>query len=246
MNHPDPDVFEAMQAAKPNEPEDVKMPAPPDETPQPKPGAIEVRGGKVQMTTHAEVMRMARAVWASGMRIGGAESEDDVFLALMTGLEAGLSITATLKNVMVVNGRPSLWGDAYVSLAFASGECRSMDETYDEDTETASCRVVRIHKLIDGSFADRVTVRAFSRADAETAGLWGKRGPWSQYPRRMLQMRARSFALRDSFADKLGGMSIREEVDDYAPFDPSQMKARKGSGSGIIEAAAAESEGVSE
>src|SRR5262249_49394 len=35
------------------------------------------------------------------------------------------------------------------------------------------------------------------------------------YPRRMLMMRARSWALRDGFADVLRGLSIREEVEDY-------------------------------
>ena len=48
------------------------------------------------------------------------------------------------------------------------------------------------------------------------AGLWGKAGPWSQYPKRMLQMRARSFALRDKFADALSGLLMAEEVQDYS------------------------------
>ena len=51
--------------------------------------------------------------------------------------------------------------------------------------------------------------------DATIAGLWGKQGPWKQYPQRMLQMRARSFALRDSFSDALGGVRVAEEVQDY-------------------------------
>lgn len=45
--------------------------------------------------------------------------------------------------------------------------------------------------------------------------LWGKSGPWQQYPKRMLQMRARGFALRDKFADVLGGLISAEEARDY-------------------------------
>jgi len=55
--------------------------------------------------------------------------------------------------------------------------------------------------------------RRFSMAMAEEAGLAQKEGPWQTYPRRMLMMRARSWALRDGFADVLRGLSIREEVD---------------------------------
>ena len=49
---------------------------------------------------------------------------------------------------------------------------------------------------------------------AKRAGLWGKQGPWQQYPSRMLQMRARSWALRDAFADVLRGIQSVEEVRD--------------------------------
>jgi hypothetical protein len=55
--------------------------------------------------------------------------------------------------------------------------------------------------------------RRFSAEDARRARLWGKAGPWSDYPQRMLQMRARAFALRDVFADVLGGLYLREEIE---------------------------------
>ena len=44
--------------------------------------------------------------------------------------------------------------------------------------------------------------------------LWGK-NVWKSYPDRMLQMRARGFALRDSFPDVLKGLITREEAQDY-------------------------------
>ncbi|WP_460452623.1 recombinase family protein, partial [Alsobacter sp. SYSU BS001988] len=56
-------------------------------------------------------------------------------------------------------------------------------------------------------------VRSFDTADAIRARVWGKAGPWSEYPKRMLQMRARAFALRDGFPDVLGGLYLREEVE---------------------------------
>ena len=55
----------------------------------------------------------------------------------------------------------------------------------------------------------------FSVEDAKRAGLWGKQGPWQAYPKRMLQMRARGFALRDAFPDVLKGLITAEEAQDY-------------------------------
>jgi len=55
----------------------------------------------------------------------------------------------------------------------------------------------------------------FTVGDAIRAGLWKKAGPWTQYPKRMLQMRARSFALRDAFPDVLRGLVATEELMDY-------------------------------
>jgi len=55
----------------------------------------------------------------------------------------------------------------------------------------------------------------FSVEDAKRAGLWGKQGPWQAYPKRMLQMRARGFALRDAYPDVLKGLITTEEAQDY-------------------------------
>jgi hypothetical protein len=56
-------------------------------------------------------------------------------------------------------------------------------------------------------------------ADAKAAGLWAKGGPWTQYPKRMLAMRARGFALRNAFADVLRGLVTAEEAGDYQHID---------------------------
>ena len=45
------------------------------------------------------------------------------------------------------------------------------------------------------------------------AGLLKKSGPWTQYPDRMLAMRARGFACRDGAADVLGGLYVAEELE---------------------------------
>lgn len=128
-------------------------------------------------------------------------------LAIGLGGELGLSAFQAVQSIMVVNGRPTLWGDAMPGLIRASGKMEYLDETYDEKTKTCVCRVKRV--------GEPEIIRTFSEADATAAGLTKKDGPWQTYRKRMLQMRARSWALRDGFADILKGLQMYEEVVDY-------------------------------
>jgi hypothetical protein len=62
---------------------------------------------------------------------------------------------------------------------------------------------------VDGAAARRANTDhpVLSVADAK-GRLWTRKGPWEHYPQRMLQMRARAFALRDGFADVLRGPAL--------------------------------------
>lgn len=128
----------------------------------------------------------------------------NILVAVQWGMELGLQPMQAMQSIAVINGRPSLWGDAVIALVRSSPLCEYVYET--DDGETASCRVKRVGE-------DEQT-RTFSMTDAQQAGLKGKQGPWAQYPKRMRQMRARSFALRDVFPDVLRGMPMAEEVQD--------------------------------
>ncbi|MCM8743591.1 recombinase RecT [Pseudomonas koreensis] len=128
----------------------------------------------------------------------------NILVAVQWGMELGLQPMQAMQSIAVINGRPSLWGDAVIALVRGSPLCEYVYES--DDGETATCRVKRVGE--DEQF------RTFSMTDAGQAGLKGKQGPWSQYPKRMRQMRARSFALRDVFPDVLRGMPMAEEVQD--------------------------------
>lgn len=130
----------------------------------------------------------------------------NILAAVQFGAELGLAPMQAMQNIAVINGRPCLWGDAMQGLVQASGLLEDMKEW--DDGETAFCKVKR------KGFSESHTV-SFSNEDAKRAGLFGKQGPWSQYPTRMRKMRARAFALRDQFADVLRGINSAEEVSDY-------------------------------
>jgi hypothetical protein len=101
-------------------------------------------------------------------------------------------------------------------LCKASPVYEDLVETFEREDDTDFLTAVCIAKR-HGSTA--VTAH-FSVLDAKKGGLWTKAGPWQTYPRRMLQMRARSFALRDCFPDILKGLiSVEEAMDLHAPPD---------------------------
>lgn len=160
--------------------------------------------------------RIANAVTKAGMAPKGLESAERAMVAILHGLEVGLTPMNALQSIAVVNGRPTIWGDGAIGLVRASGLAEFIDETIvaekvgDGTQLVAICRAKRKN--------EPVIERRFSQADAVAAGLWGKAGPWTQYPKRMLQLRARAFALRDGWADVLKGLGIKEEVDDISPM----------------------------
>lgn len=128
----------------------------------------------------------------------------NILVAMQWGNEIGLKTLQAMQNIAVINGRPSLWGDAMIALVLASPVCEYVVE---EDKDgVAICRAKR-------RGAPEQT-RTFSVEDAKTAGLAGKSGPWTNYPKRMRQLRARAFALRDVFTDVLRGMPMAEELMD--------------------------------
>lgn len=133
----------------------------------------------------------------------------EIIVAIQYGAEIGLKPMQALQNIAVINGRPCVWGDSLLALVQASGLMEYIQET--DDGKTATCIVKR------KNYPNPHTVK-FSTDDARQAGLAGKQGPWMQYPTRMRQMRARSFALRNQFADVLGGLIAREEAIDITPM----------------------------
>lgn len=135
---------------------------------------------------------------------------EDVLVAVQWGRELGLAPLQALQNIACINGKPSVYGDAAMALVQASSVCENIEEYFEGEgspNPVAVCVAKRKGRT-------PVTVR-FSVEDAKRAGLWGKTGPWQAYPKRMMQMRARGFALRDAFPDVLKGLITVEEAQDY-------------------------------
>jgi hypothetical protein len=162
----------------------------------------------VEITSLEGAYRFANYVVASGFAPKGMEKPEAVLIAVQLGAEIGLTPMAALQNIGVINGRPGIFGDAALALVRGSGLCDKYSQSVTGEGDGRTATVMTKRK--DGT----EIVTTFSVADAKKAGLWGKAGPWSQYPDRMLVFRARGFNLRDNFGDVLKGMRTTEELAD--------------------------------
>lgn len=143
---------------------------------------------------------------------------EDVLVAVQWGFELGLAPLQALQNIACINGKPSVYGDAAMALVQNSPVCEDIKE-YFENEGTSNPVAVCVAKRKNRS----EVVCKYSVEDAKRAGLWNKSGPWTQYPKRMLQMRARGFALRDAFPDVLKGLITVEEAQDYPADEPKDI-----------------------
>jgi len=134
---------------------------------------------------------------------------EECLMAMMAGNEVGLGAMASMQNIAVINGHPSIYGDAALALVKASPDYEALEESITDNGKTATCIAKRK--------GEKPVKRTFTMQDAETAGLLSKSGPWKTYPKRMLQMRARAWAIRDTWPHVLKGLSVREEAADIAP-----------------------------
>ena len=176
------------------------------------------RPSPVKLTTWAEIERFAEKAARSKMVPSAYQGKpDDIVIAVQMGSELGLAPMQSLQNIASINGRPSVWGDAMPGLCRASGKVDYIKEwaTGEGDALVFHCEAKRKDDPNPIS-------SSFSVADAKKAGLWGKAGPWQNYPLRMLQMRARGFCLRDAFPDVLRGLISAEEAADI-PFEATGL-----------------------
>ena len=164
----------------------------------------------LSLATMADAMAFAKLVAPTEFAPKGMAKWESCLLAIQHGAEIGLSPMQSLQSIAVVNGRPTIYGDAALAVCLASVVCEWVTESVDGDGDRmlATCTAQR------RGYPAPIT-STFSVADAKAAGLWGKQGPWSQYPKRMLAMRARGFALRNAFADVLRGLVTAEEAQDW-------------------------------
>ncbi len=79
------------------------------------------------------------------------------------GAQIGLQPLQAMQNIAVINGRPSIWGDAMLALVRSSGLLDFIREELSEDGTKAICTVKRK--------GEEPTVSEFSMEDAKKSRL---------------------------------------------------------------------------
>ena len=132
---------------------------------------------------NVDAWKMAQALAdARGMipdSFAGRPSE--VFAAILRGNELGFGPMQALSAIAVINGRPAIWGDAVPALVQRHGHTLDHVMAGEGDNRKAVATLKR-------GDTGHEYVREFSVRDAKAAGLWGRKGPWTQYPDRMLDL----------------------------------------------------------
>lgn len=184
-----------------------------------KPSPIAIGHNGLIFTSLEEIWRFAQFAARSQMVPQTFTNPSAALVAIQYGLELGLTPVAALQNIAVINGRPALNSETMLALAYSSGQLERFDEFFEGEFPKEEFRAVCVVKRRGYSEVRR----EFSIADAMIAGLYGSESfAWKRWPKRMLQMRARSWALRDSFPDMLKGIRSVEELQDE-PIDQPRV-----------------------
>jgi ribosomal protein S25 len=164
---------------------------------------------------------------------------NDCFVAINMGAEVGMEPFQAIQSIAVIDGKPCLYGDGLIGVVRASPLCEWINETMNEEGTKAICEAKRK--------GDPHVKRAeYSMTDAMLAGIDSRKN-WKKHPKRMLQMRARAYCLRDAFPDVLKGLGVVEEMRDHEdtpaeiqnfdlpspPEDPMLAEAKKVFGDGV-------------
>jgi len=174
--------------------------------------------------------KLANGVIQAGLAPKGMSRPEQVIIAMQTGHELGLPPMQSLKSVTVINGRSGLMGEAALGLLNAVSALKpgtQFEKHYEGEGDDLVCTV-----QLWRAGREEPSEHSFGVADARKAKLWGKSGPWTDYPKQMLKWRALGFLLRDHFADVTMGLALAEELRDIpssvrgtdfsAPADPGE------------------------
>ena len=187
--------------------------------------------GEFRLQNYGQAWMLADLLKNGKMVPSSYENDEQVVIALMKGMEIGIPPISALGNIMIINNRPSVWGDLAQALVerthlITDHSKEEIGTKPEPGAELANWpldygyRVTFTRKGVATPYAGEFTV-----ANAKRSGLWmnTRKLPWIQSPERMLFNRARAFALRDGFSDCLFGMGIVEEQRDFEVVEPALL-----------------------
>lgn len=136
----------------------------------------------------------------------------DIIWAMDIGDALGVPYTQVMQSMVVARGKMTMSADLMGAIVRRAGHKLRIHE--DGNSVTAS-----IVRADDTDYEFTVT---WDEKKAREAGLWGNRGPWSQYPRQMLRARAITEVCRQGASDALAGNVYTAEELTSEPQKPQK------------------------
>lgn len=165
--------------------------------PAPTPGFSYITAGLQERADY--IARLAPSTILPTAYRGNAAN---AFVAAETGAALGLEPLQSLASIAVINGRATLSSDLMAAVIRRAGHTLRIVEN---SPESVTATLIRAD---DKTFKFEVT---WDKDKATKAGLWGQKGPWSQYPTQMLRARAITEVARQGASEALMGMIYSPE-----------------------------------
>lgn len=169
----------------------------PAPAPAPTPGFSYITAGLQERADY--IARLAPSTILPTAYRGNAAN---AFVAAETGAALGLEPLQALASIAVINGRATLSSDLMAAVIRRAGHTLRIVEN---SPESVTATLIRAD---DKKFEFTVT---WDKDKAVKAGLWGQKGPWSQYPTQMLRARAITEVARQGASEALMGMIYSPE-----------------------------------
>lgn len=179
--------------------------------------------GIMQAKSFEDLYRISKMLCTSGMLPKAYDTPEKTMSAMAMIRELGLQPINALKNLAVINGTPTLYGELPLAMVRNSGQLESINEflidksyapisfenkNLDAEIFAAICMIKRK--------GHEVKTFHYTKMDMEKNPN-SKNAVWSSYRAIMMKRKARSIALKDEFGDVLGGMCIAEYDYDVIP-----------------------------
>jgi len=187
---------------------------------RPPPLKLDEHGTYVTTNQHEEHI-LACMLMDAGAAPASFSTPVQVMVARQALRSVGLNPYTALRQCGYINGAFTVYGDLELAMVRQSNQLDYIHEFHycvdDEGKYAKRCFANNnLHLPVAGAVCQikrkgcEEYEASFTLQDAQQSGLWGRKGPWTSFPARMMQMRARAVAIRNTFSDVTMGIATQE------------------------------------
>ena len=194
---------------------------------------ISYEDGMMQVSNLEQATAQADMMIKSGLLPKSYQNSSQVLAAMHFAKELNLPPMVALRQISVINGTPSVWGDLPMALVQKTGNLADLRQFFvDDNMEEICSKNKNLKSEVYAAICrmKRVGMESWNEAfftmdEAKRAGLSGK-GVWRQYPKDMMKYKAVARCIKIFFSDCLYGASIQEH-DFHTTGDQGDQKELK-------------------